>query len=112
MTKFDEETKVNSLLRELGDNRSKLHDMLDDISGFRKTLDDLLPKQVDYKSKWMIPERIKTVTEVIKSELAVRKQIDESVKVEIDIRRKEGDDKIHCIKKRRKSTAAGKGVFN
>ena len=87
-----EETKVKTLLKELSDNREKLHDMLGDITGFRATLDKLLPKQVDYKSKWMIPERIRTVTEVIKSELAVRKQIDESVKTEIELRRKSGDE--------------------
>ena len=88
----EDKSKIFLLVDELSENREKLHSMLDDVAGFRKTLDDLLPKHVDYKSKWVIPERIKTVTEVIKSELAIRKQIDESVKTEVDIRRKEGDE--------------------
>lgn len=89
----DKETeKLFSLLEELSENRSKLHNMLGDITEFRKAIDQLLPKRVDYKAKWVIPERIKTVTEVIKSELAIRKQIDESVKMEVELRKKAKDE--------------------
>ena len=62
--------------------------MLVDISDFRKAIDQLLPKKIDYKVKYLLSERIKTITEVIKSELAVRKQIDESVKLEVELRKK------------------------
>lgn len=83
-----QEEKTKQLLAELGDNRTELHEMITDIKNFRKKLDILLPEKVDYKTKWLIPERMKTLTEIIRAELSVRGQIDDSIKLEIEIRRK------------------------
>lgn len=92
MSKDKEVEKLFLLLDELSENRSNLHKMLGDVVGFRKIIDELLPKKIDYKLKYLLPERIKTVTEVIKSELAIRKQIDESVKMEVELRKKAKDE--------------------
>ena len=79
------------LLKELGDNRQSLHGMLDDLKTFRGKLEQLLPKQLDYRNKFMMEEKMKLVTNVISTELSIRKQIDDSLKNEITIRNKVED---------------------
>ena len=94
--------EIKKLLEELKDNRINLHDMLADLTEFRKNLDVILPKTTDFRQKHLIAERMKTITEIIKSELAVRGQIDSSIKMETDIRRKstdeENDDRPSAIR--------------
>ncbi|MCK5018593.1 MAG: hypothetical protein KAS32_16150 [Candidatus Peribacteraceae bacterium] len=78
-----------NLINEIEENRKALHEMIGDIKGFREKMEVLLPSKVDFKQKWLLQERMKTMTEIIKSELAVRKQLDDSVKLESDLRRKD-----------------------
>lgn len=89
---MDDNKELNSLLGELKENRESLHDMLDDISEFRKKLDILLPRKLDFREKFLMQERMKTVTEILRGELAIRGQIDSSIKLEIDIRKKTTDN--------------------
>jgi len=84
----NDNTEVSKLLKELKNNRKDLHTMIDTISSFRDKIDTLLPEQADYRKRHLMVERMKNVTEILKSELAVRKQIDESIKLETDMRRK------------------------
>ena len=86
--------EMDRLLKELEDNRIDLHSMIDTISEFREKVDTLLPDKVEYRQRHLMVERMKNVTEIIKSELAVRKQIDESIKLETDMRRKSEDTEI------------------
>lgn len=86
--------ELDKLLKELKDNRVDLHEMIDTISTFREKVDTLLPEKVEYRQRHLMVERMKNVTEIIKSELAVRKQIDESIKLETDMRRKSDDSEI------------------
>ena len=85
---------MKEIITELKDNREDLHTMIDTISGFREKVDTLLPDKVEYRNRHMMVERMKNITEIIKSELAVRKQIDESIKLETDMRRKAEDGDI------------------
>lgn len=86
---YNNEENENELLIELNTNRKKLYEMIDSLTEFRKNLSDLLPKQMDYKNKWIISERVKTVTNTIECELKVRKQIDENIKQVNDMNNKE-----------------------
>jgi len=76
------------LLDDIKANRNGLHTMLNTIAEFRNKVDTLLPDKVDFRSRWMLPERMKTITEIVKTELAVRKQIDDSLKTEYEMRKK------------------------
>lgn len=90
---YTETTRIYKLLGDLSNNRDELMDMLNDVKKFRSQIDKLLPEKVDFKNKWLLPERLKTVTEITRNELSIRQQIDTSIKTEIDIRRKEkGED--------------------
>lgn len=91
----ENERELNNLLGELKDNRESLHKMLEDIGNFRSNLDVLLPTKdgrVDFKNRHLLAERMKTVTEIIKGELAVRSQIDSSIKLETDMRKRTGEE--------------------
>ena len=77
-----------SIIDDIRKNRRELNDIILDIVDVRKDIDDLLPKKVDFKSKWMLPERMRLITETVKAELAVRKQLDDSLKLEFDMIRK------------------------
>jgi len=94
---MDETKELDSLLEELKQNRENLHDMLNDIYDFRKNLDILLPAKMDYKQKFLMPERMRSVTEILKGELAIRSQIDSSIKLEIDIRKRSTDDDVEDL---------------
>lgn len=94
---MDDNKELNSLLEELKHNREDLHEMLGDITEFRKNLDILLPKKLDFREKFLMQERMRSVTEILRGELAIRGQIDSSIKLEIDIRRKSTDEDIEDL---------------
>lgn len=93
----NDQNELDSLLEELKDNRKNLHGMLEDIKSFRENLDTLLPAKMDFRQKYLLQERMKTVTEIIKGELAVRNQIDSSIKLEMDMRRRTEDADIEDL---------------
>jgi|GEM_PF-3303999 len=94
---MDETKELDSLLEELKENRENLHEMLNDVSEFRKNLDLLLPAKLDYREKYLMQERMKAVTEILRGELAIRGQIDSSIKLEIDIRKRTTDDEFEDL---------------
>jgi len=94
---MDDNKELDSLLKELKNNRENLHEMLVDVSGFRKSLDILLPEKMDFRNRHLMRERMNSVTEIVRGELAIRGQIDSSIKLEIDIRRKSTDDTVEDL---------------
>lgn len=91
----ENEKALNNLLGELKENRESLHKMLDDIGSFRSNLDVLLPMRdgkFDFRDKHLLAERMKTMTEIIKGELSIRSQIDSSIKLETDMRKRTGEE--------------------
>lgn len=91
---MDDNKELDSLLKELKNNRENLHEMLDDISKFRKSLEILLPEKMDFRNRHLMRERMNSVTEILRGELAIRGQIDSSIKLEIDIRRKNTEEEV------------------
>jgi hypothetical protein len=84
----EKDEDLSPLLKELQENRLSLHGMLSELSKFRVHIDKLLPEKVDYRNRYVLAERMKTVVQIIQSELAVRKQIDDSIKSEVDLKKK------------------------
>ncbi len=81
--------KIDELLSQFEQNRGALHDMIVDVHGFRKNLDKLLPNKIDHRNKFLWEEKMKTITSILATELSIRKQIDDSIKSEINIRSKD-----------------------
>jgi len=87
------------LLGELSENRKELDVMLVDISSTRSIIEKLFPTTVnktDYKTRFIMEERMKALTGIYGVELSIRKQKESSIKSEVDMRRKlsgEGDNR-------------------
>lgn len=92
----DNMTKYNELINDVSNNRNKLNTILETISKFREKIDDLIPfedkEKPDFRNKgynkFKMQENMKTVTEILKAELDVRKTIENSIKTEFDLRNK------------------------
>lgn len=84
----DDEEKLDALLEGIEENRKHYGGMLTDIKDLREKIDALLPKNMDYKKKYLFEERMKTITSIIGMELDVRKTLENSYKTEIELRRK------------------------
>lgn len=93
----------NNLIDELSNNRNQMKDMLNTISSFRKRINEFLPEPApedkmnfrDKKyNKYLMTESMKTVTEILKTELDVRKTLEASIKNEIELRRKVNEDEF------------------
>ena len=85
--------KIDELLEDLAKNRTSLHEMIKDVEEFKTKMCELLPKQLDFRNKFIWEEKMKTISTVLGTELSIRKQIDDSIKSEIGIRTKmESDD--------------------
>lgn len=80
--------KIDELLEDLAKNRASLHEMIDDVSEFKKKMTELLPKSLDFRNKFIWEEKMKTISTILGTELSIRKQIDDSLKSEIGIRTK------------------------
>jgi len=78
----------DSLIEEVRSNRKNSRDMLDKIKGYVEKIDMLLPTSNDIKHKFVLEEKIKTISNLINSQLSVVRAIDDSVKMEFDLRKK------------------------
>jgi hypothetical protein len=72
-------------LEEIRQNRDGLHELLDEAISIRKRIKDILPESKDFSKRFLLETRMKTITEVIKTELDIRKHIEQSVKTECDL---------------------------
>ena len=91
---MSENAKYDSLLVELRKNRSELSgDVFPKIIKFRENIDAILPDSKDFKNRFALEQKMKSITYIINSELSIRKQIDDSIKLEFDLSRKtSGED--------------------
>lgn len=94
MANIDNDKRVTELLKSLDTNRIEMYEQLKRIKEVRGDLSELLPKDKNYlKNKFLLEQRIKTLTEICKIELDVTKSIEGSIKSEIElIRRLERQD--------------------
>lgn len=96
----------NNLLNEIRENRKEYDSMLKSISELRKRTSEILPEpskeSTDFRNKnkynkFAMEETMKAISNVFTTELSIRKSKENSIKLEIDLRRKlsgedEGDE--------------------
>jgi len=87
---FAEDT-FNTLIKELSKNRKDLHKIVKDVEGLREKLNDIIPSKIDFRQRHILENKLKTIAAVISSELQVRKQIDDNIKLEVELRSKTGE---------------------
>ena len=79
----------STLLNKLSENRDSLDEMIETVCKARKTIQTLFPEKVDFKNKrYFMEERMKAISGIFSIELDIRKQKEQSIKAEIELRRK------------------------
>ncbi len=79
---------IFELLTEFRSHRDAIMVMINDLEVIKQDIDRLIPKKLDARYARFFEEKIKSVTELFKTLLEMRKEIQKSLKEEIDIRRK------------------------
>jgi len=79
----------DELVQLIEENRTGLFEVLDSVKKIRGRVDTILPQDTnEYKNRYLLEGKLKTVTEIISNELRVRKSIDESIKMQFELQRK------------------------
>ena len=82
------EEHIEELLKEFSNQRNELKKMVDELDVLRKKIDNIFPEKLDQRYTRFFEEKIKTATEMFKAVLDLRKEINKSLKDEIELRRK------------------------
>lgn len=79
---------IQDLLLEFKTHRDSIMVMIEDIEKLKANVDKIIPEKLDARYVRFFEEKIKTATEFFKTLLEMRKEIQKSLKEEIDLRRK------------------------
>lgn len=79
---------IYDLLMEFKDHRNAVMSMVNDIEKLKAKIDRIIPEKLDARYVRFFEEKVKTATEFFKTLLEMRKEIQKSLKDEIEIRRK------------------------
>ena len=74
-------------LVEIQQNRKKLHEIVDKLESLIQDIEAAFPKKIDYRSKFILAERVDTLTRLFDTILRYRSEISKQVKEEINIRK-------------------------
>lgn len=83
-----DDQNLEVLLKEFKENRESLKIMICDIEKYKEKLEVVFPEKFDNRYKKFFEEKIKAITAFFNSLLDVRKEINKSLKDEIEMRRK------------------------
>lgn len=86
------EDYVSDLLRQFEEQREELKVMVVELEIFKKNLDKLFPEKLDQRYARLFDEKIKVVSEFFKLIVELRKEINKSIKDELEMRRKVNSD--------------------
>lgn len=84
----DNEQIINDLLNEFKGHRDAVMNMITDIEKLKAKIDTIIPEKLDARYVRFFEEKVKTATEFFKALLEMRKEIQKSLKDEIELRRK------------------------
>ena len=76
---------INDLLLEFQEHRDSIREMINDLEEIKANVDRLIPKKLDARYARFFEEKVKSVTELFKTLLEMRKEIQKSLKEEIDL---------------------------
>lgn len=79
---------ILELLKEFKIHRDAIMGMIDDLEKLKEHVDKLFPQKLDVRTMRFFEDKVKSATELFKALLEMRKEIQKSLKEEIDLRRK------------------------
>lgn len=92
---------IKELLAEFKVHRNAVMEMIVDLEKMKANVEKLFPAKLDARYARFFEEKLKTATELFKTLLEMRKEIQKSLKEEIELRRKvdvgEGDQDIEKV---------------
>jgi Skp family chaperone for outer membrane proteins len=86
---------IQDLLIEFKEHRNSIKAMITDLEILKANIDKLFPQKLDARYARFFEEKVKSVTEFFKTLLEMRKEIQKSLKDEIDLRRKLDFDEMN-----------------
>lgn len=86
--------KYETLIQEFIEQRNSIKTMITDLEAIKTNIDILFPKTIDRRYVRFFEEKVKTMTELFRVILDMRKEIIKNTKDEIELRQKfaSGDD--------------------
>ena len=78
------------LVKEFKKIRADINKMIDDLEVNSAKITEIFPTELKSNFKWVFEQRVNTMTEIFKTLLEMRKELNKSLKDEIEIRRKIG----------------------
>ena len=86
--------KYETLIQEFIDQRNSIKNMITDLETIKSNIDVLFPKSIDRRYVRFFEEKVKTMTELFRVILDMRKEIIKNTKDEIELRQNfsSGDD--------------------
>lgn len=88
-TEIQEEIALG-LVEEFKKIRADINKMIEDLEVNSAKITEIFPTELKANFKWVFEQRVNTMTEIFKTLLEMRKELNKSLKDEIDIRRKIG----------------------
>ena len=85
---INQDEKINSLIDELSKSRNELMKYIVDLDDLRGKVGQMFPQGSDFRNKYALEEKMKTMSSLYSTVLSVRQEINKTIKEEIDIRRK------------------------
>ena len=84
----------DDLIQEFSDQRKSIKLMIDDMEKIKLRIDSILPESLDKRYIRFFEEKVKSITELFKLILELRKEITKNAKDEFELRRKndKGED--------------------
>jgi len=86
--KSQHDEKIDYLLKIFEENRSSIMEMIVDLEKLKNKLDTIFPETTDARHMRFFEEKVKAVSSFFNVLLDMRKEINKSLKDEIDIRRR------------------------
>jgi len=83
-----EQRMISNLLNEFKNIRDKIQDMIVDLERISTDIRNIFPDRLQANYRWIFETKVKTVTELFKTLLDMRKEIGNSLKDEIELRRR------------------------
>lgn len=108
-----ENENYDNLVQEFVEQRNALKAMIQDLENIKSKIDSILPENMDKRYIRYFEEKIKTITELFKAILDMRKEISKITKDEFELRRKisaSDDDDLDGIVDIRKIAAKVDGL--
>ena len=84
----DIDPQIEQLLSEFKEHRDEIKKMISSLEDIKAKIDKLIPDTLDRRVLRFFEEKVKTVTNLFSTLLEMRKEIQKSVKDELEIRRK------------------------